>query len=148
VGRDRNRQTFSIPTSISAALIEQVKADAERSGYHTLRAYLEALIAQGLISEEDHEPGAAPDEQTQTLAAAYPSSAWAFGPAILASRVVLAIDALTERIQTGEDVEALRADLMSVRREIVEHLMGLRADYDREVEARDRRHYGRLGGVE
>jgi hypothetical protein len=66
-----------------------LKADAERAGYRTQRAYLEALIAQGLVPEEGREP----DEQTQSLAAAYPSSAWALGPTILANRIVLAIEA-------------------------------------------------------
>jgi hypothetical protein len=142
-----NRTTVDVPIQIAPHFLVTLKADAERAGYRTQRAYLEALIAQGLLPEEDREPSA-PDEQTQALAAAYPSSAWALGPAILANRVVLSIEALTERIKAGEEVETLRVDLMSVRREIVEHLMSLRADYDREVESRDRRHYARFGTVD
>jgi hypothetical protein len=121
-----------------------LKADAERAGYRTQRAYLEALIAQGLVPEEGREP----DEQTQSLAAAYPSSAWALGPTILANRIVLAIEALTKRIRDSEDVAALQSDLLSVRQEIAEHLMALRAEYDREVQARDRRHYARFGTID
>jgi hypothetical protein len=131
-------------------MLARAKADAERDGYQTLRAYLEALIAQGIVPDEvgdDIEPDE-PDEQTKSLAAAYPSSAWAFGPAILMNRVVVAIEALTERIRAGDDVESLRCDLMSLRWELGQHLLGLRRDYDREVEIRDRRHYGKLGGVE
>jgi hypothetical protein len=81
-------------------------------------------------------------------AAAYPSSAWAFGPAVLENRTLAALEALAERIQSGEDCEALRADLMSLRWEIGQMLLGLRVDYDREVEVRDAKHYGRSGGVE
>jgi hypothetical protein len=51
--------------------------------------YLEALIAQGLVLDGDQEPEARPE--TQTLAAAYPSSSWAIGPAVLAHRTVAAL---------------------------------------------------------
>jgi hypothetical protein len=145
------RTTVPIPTNIKPAMIERAKADADRAGYKSLRAYLEALIDRGVIADEEIGEGEEPeepDEQTKSLAAAYPSSAWALGPAVLGNRTVVAIEALTERIRAGEDVEALRVDLMSLRWKIGEHLLSLRADYDREVEARDRRHYGRLGGVE
>jgi hypothetical protein len=130
-------------------MLERARIDTERSGFRTLRAYLEALIAQGIVTDRaDKAELLQPNEQAQTLSAAYPSSAWALGPAILGNRLVLAIEALTERIQAGEDVGSLAGDLASLRREIVEHLVGLRRDYDREVESRDRRQYGRLGGVE
>jgi hypothetical protein len=128
-------------------MLQRARADSERAGFRTLRAYLEALIAQGLVVDPDESP-LEPDAQTQSLAAAYPSSAWALGPTILGNRLVVAIETLSERIRAGEEVGTLERDLASLRREIVEHLVGLRHDYDREVEARDRRHYGRLGGVE
>src|ERR1035441_2485902 len=140
---DPDPDRASVPRD-TEVLVMTLKADAERAGYRTQRAYLEALIAQGLVPEEGREP----DEQTQSLAAAYPSSAWALGPTILANRVVLAIEALTQRIRDGEDVAALGSDLLFVRQEIVEHLMALRADYDREVQARDRRHYARFGPID
>jgi hypothetical protein len=139
-----NRSTVDVPIQIAPQFLVTLKGDADRAGYRTQRAYLEALIAQGLVPQEGREP----DEQTQSLAAAYPSSAWALGPTILANRVVLAIEALTQRIRDGEDVAALGSDLLSVRQEIVEHLMALRADYDREVQARDRRHYARFGTID
>ncbi len=130
-------------------MLQRARIDAERAGFRTLRAYLEALIAQGLVtSDRADEAPVVVDEQAQGLAAAYPSSAWALGPAVLGNRVVLAMEALTERIRAGEDVGTLERDLAALRREIVGHLIGLRNDYDREVEVRDRRHYGRLGGVE
>jgi hypothetical protein len=128
-------------------MITRAKADAERAGFRSLRAYLEMLIAQGLVAEEDAEPNP-PDEQTLTLAAAYPSSAWALGPTILMHRTVAAIEALAERAQSGEDVDALRTDLMSLRWEIGQHLLALRGDYDREVAARDARHYARFGQID
>jgi hypothetical protein len=37
---------------------------------------------------------------------------------------------------------------MSLRWEIGQHLLALRADYDREVQARDARHYARFGRVD
>jgi hypothetical protein len=143
-----NRNTVPVTTSIRPEMLDQAKADAERSGYKTLRAYLEALIDQGLLPVEDDLIDESPDAQTKSLAAAYPSSAWALGPAILMNRSVMALEALTERIRAGEEVEPLRADLMSLRWEIGQHLLRLREDYDREVQVRDLRHYGRLGGVE
>jgi hypothetical protein len=143
-----NRTTVNVPVQIAPHFIGALKADADRAGYKTQRAYLEKLIAQGLPADDDPNEPAVIGEESKTLAAAYPSSAWAMGPAILANRVVLAMEALTERIRAGEDVEALRTDLMSVRREMVEHLMALRTDYDREVEARDRRHYARFGTID
>jgi hypothetical protein len=144
-----HRTSVPITTNIRPEMLQRVRIDAERNGFRTLRAYLEALIAQGIISVDRDDIGSdGPDEQAQTLAAAYPSSAWALGPAILGNRVVLATEALTERIRAGEHVGSLERELATLRREIVEHLIGLRQDYDREVELRDRRHYGRLGGVE
>ncbi len=124
--------------------------DAEREGFRSLRAYLEALIAQGLVGERDVAGSAQPepDEQTKALAAAYPSSAWALGPTILIHRTVVALEAVAERTRAGEDVGTLERDLTALRREIGEHLFALRRDYDLEVEARDQQHYGRLGGVE
>jgi hypothetical protein len=141
------RTTVPVPTNIRPEMIERAKADAERAGFRSLRAYLEALIAQGLVTDEDAEPNP-PDEQTLTLAAAYPSSAWALGPTILMHRTVAAIEALTERAKSDEDVTELRADLMSLRWEIGQHLLALRGDYDREVAARDARHYARFGRVD
>jgi hypothetical protein len=135
VVRDRHRQTFSIPTSISRASIDKVKANAERLGYKSLRAYIEALI-----DCEDAPP--------PPLAASYPSSTWAIGPTVLGHRTLHALDALTDRIRSGEDCEALRADLMSLRWEIGQMLLALRVDYDSEVEARDAKHYGRFGMVD
>ena len=84
-----NRSTVDVPIQIAPQFLVTLKGDADRAGYRTQRAYLEALIAQGLVPEEGREP----DEQTQSLAAAYPSSAWALGPTILANRIVLAIEA-------------------------------------------------------
>ena len=139
-----NRTTVDVPIQIAPYFLVALKADAERAGYGTQRAYLEALIAQGLVAEDEREPSAS-DEQTQSLAAAYPSSTWAIGPAVLAHRTVTALEALAERTRAGEDVEALRVDLMSLRWEIGQHLLALRADYDREVAARDARHYARFG---
>lgn len=141
------RTTVPVPTYIRPEMVERAKADANRAGFRSLRAYLEMLITQGLVVEEDAEPNP-PDEQTATLAAAYPSSAWALGPTILMHRTVAAIEALTERAQSGEDVTALRVDLMSLRWEIGQHLLALRADYDREVAARDARHYARFGSID
>jgi hypothetical protein len=149
MARDRNRKTFSIPTSISKEFIEQLRLDAGERKYPTVREYLEALITRGL--RRDYDPSKKvfePGELPRALASAYPSSAWALGPAVLAHRTVAALDALSERIQAGEDCETLRADLMSLRWEIGQMLLALRADYDTEVEARDDKHYGRLGGVE
>jgi hypothetical protein len=144
-----NRTTVDVPIQIAPHYVAKLKVDAERAGYPTQRAYLEALIAQGVVTgDPSADEALASDEQTQSLAAAYPSSAWALGPTILGSRVVLALEALTERIRAGDDVEALRCDLMSARREIVEHLLALRTDYDREVETRDRRHYARFGTID
>ncbi len=122
--------------------------DAEREGFRSLRAYLEALIAQGLVGERDAAGSAQPDEQTKALAAAYPSSAWALGPTILIHRTVVALEAVAELVRAGEHVGTLERDLTALRREIGEHLFALRRDYDLEVEARDQQHYGRLGGVE
>jgi hypothetical protein len=141
------RTTVPVPTNILPEMLERAKADADRAGFRSLRAYLEALIARGLVAHEDREPDG-PDEQTQTLAAAYPSSSWALGPTILMHRTVAAIEALAERARNGEDVAALRADLMSLRWEIGQNLLALRADYDREVQARDARHYARFGRVD
>jgi hypothetical protein len=141
------RTTVPVTTNIRPEMLERAKAEAERAGFRSLRAYLEALIAQGLVPEEDHEPDT-PDEQTLTLAAAYPSSAWALGPTVLMHRTVAALEALAERARGGEDVESLRLDLMSLRWEIGQHLLALRADYDREVQARDARHYARFGRVD
>ena len=138
------RTTVPVATNILPEMLERAKADVERAGFRSLRAYLEALIVQGLIAEED-VTGPAPDEPTLTLAAAYPASAWAIGPTILAHRIVLALEALAQRISAGEDVESLRADLMSLRWEIGQHLLALRGDYDREVAIRDARHYARFG---
>ena len=143
------RTTVPIPTNIKPAMVERAKVDADRGGYKSLRAYLEALIDQGVVDGRDAEDEPEePDAQTKSLAAAYPSSAWALGPAILANRTVVALEALADRIGAGEDVQALRVDLMSLRWEIGQHLLSLRADYDREVEARDRRHYARFGTVD
>lgn len=132
-----------VPTAIHPGMVKRAKDNASRRGFKTLRSYLEALIAQGL----DDDPPASED-LSETLASAYPSSAWALGPAVLANRTVAALDALAERIQDGEDCEALRADLMSLRWEIGQMLLALRVDYDTEVEVRDAKHYRRLGGVE
>jgi hypothetical protein len=141
------RTTVPVPTNIRPEMIERAKADADRTGFRSLRAYLEALIAQGLVAEEDAEANP-PDEQTLTLAAAYPSSAWALGPTILMHRTVSALEALADRTRAGEDVDALRADLVSLRWEIGQHLLALRGDYDHEVAARDARHYARFGRID
>ena len=141
------RTTVPVPTNIRPEMIERAKADAERAGFRSLRAYLEMLITQGLVAEEDAEP-TPPDKQTLTLAAAYPSSAWALGPTILMHRTVAALEALADRTRAGEDIDALRIDLMSLRWEIGQHLLALREDYDREVEARDERYYARFGSVD
>jgi len=142
-----NRKTVDVQVQIAPEFVAHLKRDTERTQYRTQRAYLEALIAQGLVPEA--EPRTQADEaESANLQAAYPSSAWALGPTILANRVVLALEALTDRILAGEDVEPLRADLMSARHEIAQHLVALRADYDREVAARDRRHYARFGTVD
>jgi hypothetical protein len=138
------RTTVPVATNILPEMLERAKADVERAGFRSLRAYLEALIAQGLTAEQD-VTASAPDGQTLTLAAAYPSSAWAIGPTVLIHRTVAALGALAERIRAGEDVESLRVDLMSLRWEIGQHLLALRADYDREVAGRDARHYARFG---
>ncbi len=144
-----HRTSVPITTNIRPEMLQRARVDSERAGFRTLRAYLEALIAQGLVADDIDDTGTnEPNEQTKSLAAAYPSSAWALGPAILGNRLVLAVEALTQRIQAGEDVGTLEHDLTLLRRDVVEHLIGLRRDYDREVELRDRRHYGRLGGVE
>ena len=63
-------------------------------------------------------------------------------------RTVAALEAVADRVRAGEDVGSLERDLTALRREIGEHLFALRRDYDREVELRDARQYGRLGGVE
>ena len=141
------RTTVPVPTNIRPEMIERAKADAERAGFRSLRAYLEMLIARGLVTDEDVKPDA-PNDQTLSLAATYPSSAWALGPTILMHRTVVAIEALTERAQAGEEVTALLTDLMSLRWEIGQHLLALREDYDREVEARDERYYARFGCVD
>jgi hypothetical protein len=138
------RTTVPVPTNIRPEALARAKADAGRAGYRTLREYLEALISQGLVLLDEQEPPEAAPE-AQTLAAAYPSSSWAIGPAVLAHRTVAALDVLAERIAAGEDVEPLRVDLMSLRWEIGQHLLALRADYDREVAARDARHFARFG---
>ena len=139
------RTTVPIPTNILPAMIRRAKIDAERSGYKTLRAYLEALIEQGLANDENTTGAKKP---TLSLAAAYPSSAWALGPAVLIHRTVRALEAVAERARAGDDVGTLERDLTALRREISEHLLTLRQDYDREVEDRDARHYGRMGGIE
>lgn len=142
-----NRTTVDVKVQIAPEYVARLKRDAERGRYRTQRAYLEALIAQGLVPEA--EPGSQGDEdEARSIEAAFPSSALALGPAILANRTVLALEALTERIRDGQDAEALRVDLLSIRHEIVQHLMALRADYDREVAARDRRHYARFGTID
>jgi hypothetical protein len=138
-----SRRTIPIPTRILAEVVEAAKFAAERSGHKTLRAYIEQVIAQGIV---DGAPVSA--EHPQSLAATYPSSSWALGPTVLSHRTVMALDALAERIRAGEDCGALRADLMSLRWEIGQQLLALRVDYEREVEKRDAKHYGRLGGVE
>lgn len=144
-----HRTSVPITTNIRPEMLQRARVDSERAGFRTLRAYLEALIAQGLVADDGDDTGPnEPNEQTKSLAAAYPSAAWALGPAILGNRLVLAVEALTQRIQAGEDVGTLEHELTLLRRDVVEHLIGLRRDYDREVELRDRRHYGRLGGVE
>jgi hypothetical protein len=167
------RETVPLPTRVSPETVKRAVADARRAGYTSLRGYLENLIAQGLdpvgaVRVEMHSGGEIPhlekavgrdgksypaskngiDKQGESLAAAYPSSAWAFGPGILGNRVVRALEALAERIREGEDMEALRTDLTSVRFEIAQNLLGLRKDYDREVEVRDRRHFARFGTVD
>jgi hypothetical protein len=48
--------------------------------------------------------------------------------------------------QDRHDARPVRSPVR--RQEIVEHLMALRADYDREVQARDRRHYARFGTID
>jgi hypothetical protein len=143
----RHRRTVPVGTDILPAMRDRLKADAERGGYPSVKAYLERLIVQGIVDVEPDE-AKKPDEQTQGLAAAYPSAAWAFGPTILMHRVVRGLDDVHERMRAGEDVGTLERDFTELRREISEHLLALRKDYDREVETRDRRHYGRLGGVE
>lgn len=145
-----NRTTVAVGTHVRPEILERAKADADRAGYRTLRAYLEALIAQGLVVDEDasEEETPKPDEHTKALAAAYPSSAWGLAPTVIAHHVVQALAALAPRIGAGEDVGSLEHDLTALRREIAEHLVALRRDYDCEVELRDQRHYGRLGGVE
>jgi hypothetical protein len=143
-----NRTSVPITTNIKPEMLARARADADRRGYTTLRAYLEKLIAQGLDDEDDPDESPVLDEQGESLAAAYPSSAWAFGPGILGNRVVMALEALAERIRAGEDMEPLRTDLTSLRFEIAQNLLGLRKDYDREVEVRDRRHFARFGTVD
>jgi hypothetical protein len=138
----RNRGTVPVGTDISPEMRERLRADAARMRYPTFRAYLEALIEQGLVD------GLPADEQLESLGTTYPSSSWALGPTILGNRLVRAVEALTERIHGGEDMGALRTDLMSLRREVVAHLLTLRADYDREVQVRDARHYARFGTVD
>lgn len=138
------RKTVPIPTRVDPASVSRAQKALNRGGTHyTLRTYLEALIAQGIV-----EGAPVSAKQIESLASMYPSSEWALGPAVLAHRTVAALDALAGRILAGEDCEALRADLMSLRWEIGQMLLALRVDYDREVEARDSKHYGRLGGVE
>jgi hypothetical protein len=147
--RDRNRKTFSIPTSIGQEFIDQLRVDAVSRKYPTVRAYLEALITRGLRKDYDPKQKVlAPREVPRALHAEYPSSAWAIGPGALSHRTVKAVEALTDRIHAGEDCEALRVDLMSLRWEIGQHLLALRKDYDAEVEARDDRYYARYGKVD
>ncbi len=145
------RKTVPVPTNISPAMLERARIAAEGAGYRSLRAYLEALIAQGLIAETPDEftpNGSIPNDQLQALATAYPSSAWALGPAVLMHRTVAALEAVAERTRAGEDIELLHGDLMSLRWEIGQTLLALRADYDREVAKRDARYYGHFGGIE
>jgi hypothetical protein len=143
-----NRTTVPVTTNIRPELLDRAKADGDRAGYRTLRAYLEALITQGLTSDRPTEEPDEPDEQTKALVSAYPSAAWALGPSILVHRTVLALEALTDRIRAGENVGALERDLTVLRKDIGAELWHLRGAYDREVAARDARHYGRQGGVE
>jgi hypothetical protein len=144
--RDRNRKTFSIPTSIAKEFIDQLRSDAVLRKYPTVRGYLEALITRGLRKNYDPKQKVlAPREVPRALHAEYPSSAWAIGPGALSHRTVKAVEALTDRIHAGEDCETLRVDLMSLRWEIGQALLYLRRDYDAEVEARDERYYERFG---
>jgi hypothetical protein len=133
-----------VATNIRPDLLDRAIAQAQRAGFRSLRAYLEALITQGL-APDGAVSTTVPDGRTLTLAAAYPSSAWAIGPTILAHRAVAALEALAQRVAAAEETESLRVDLMSLRWEIGQHLLALRADYDREVAARDARHYARFG---
>jgi hypothetical protein len=52
-----NRSTVDVPIQIGPQFLVALKADADRAGYRTQRAYLEALIAQGLVLEEGRKPG-------------------------------------------------------------------------------------------
>lgn len=129
--RPPNRTTVNVPTQIAPALVWQAQADARASGFKTLRAYLEVLITQGLSAESDDDVGG---RRGQFL-----SAAPALLPTLLGHRTVRALEALTDRIDGGEDVGTLETELRSLRTEIVGALLELRGDYEREIDARDER---------
>jgi hypothetical protein len=124
------RTTVGLPTRIAPSSLQRAQFDARRFGFKTLRAYLEALIKQGLVDDEHGGDG-----RLGQFASAEP----ALLPTLIGHRTVRALEALSDRIDAGDDVALLEADLRALRRDVAVTLSKLHAAYEREVDARDER---------
>jgi len=128
VRRNPPRRSYAaLNTQIEPLLLEKIKHDTRVRGYKTQRLYLEALIANGLPDDVGGRRG-------QFL-----SAAPALLPTLLGHRTVRALEALSDRIDAGEEVGTLEADLREIRKDVAAALSELHVAYEREVDARDER---------
>ena len=126
--RNQPRRSYaSLSTQIEPSLLEKAKRDARADGFKTQREYIEALITNGLPRDAGGRLGQ------------FVSAEPALLPTLLGHRTVRALEAISDRIDAGEDVGTLEADLRDIRRDVAATLAKLHVAYEREVDARDER---------
>jgi hypothetical protein len=122
-----NRTTVPLSITVAPRFVEKLKSDALRRGFKTARAYLEALIDLGVPDDEIGLP--------QQFESVLPTQL----PALLGHRTVLALEAVKDRIDAGEEMEPIAAELRAIRRDVANALLKSVPAYNREVDAREAR---------
>lgn len=121
------RTTINVPLRIAPAAIAKLRHDAQISGFKTTRAYLEALIEAGL------------PEDAIGLPEQFASAELARLPTLLGHRLVLALDAVRDRIDAGDDLRPLEDLIRPTIQQVADHLYALHGAYERECDAKDER---------
>ena len=116
-----------VTTRIAPSSLAKLKADALRYGFKTERAYLEALIEAGLPDDAAGVP-----ERFESVVPAQL-------PTLLGHRAVVALQAVTDRLDADEALEPIAEDLRAIRKDVTALLLRLHAGYDREIDAREAR---------
>jgi hypothetical protein len=122
-----NRTTASFTVYIDPTVISKLRFDADARGFKTMRQYIETLAVAGL----------APGWKRQ--AGSFTTAGQAVVPTVLGHRLVQAIEAVRDRVDAGEPVEALLPDLRALRVDVERTLNVIRVSYLAEVDAHEAR---------